>query len=93
MQIDHDTHAHRSDNDHVRADHVLPVQQALDCIRPAMEADGGGVELAFVSHGEIGVRLKGTCLCCPSAELTLTQGIERTLRQRLPWVKSVVRVP
>jgi Fe-S cluster biogenesis protein NfuA len=74
------------------SEHRADVQHVLDTIRPAMEADGGGVELVFVRHGQIGVRFKGTCLGCPSAELTLSQGITRTLQQRLPWIASVVRV-
>ena len=68
------------------------VEQVLTTIRPAMQADGGGVELVTVDEGVITVRLRGTCLACPSAGLTMKLGIERTLKDRLPWVTGVVRV-
>ena len=71
----------------------LQVQQALAHIRPAMQADGGDIELVSVEDGTVSVRLRGTCLVCPSASLTIKQGIERTLREKLPWVITVVRVP
>lgn len=68
------------------------IENALDSLRPAMEADGGGVDLVSVVDGVVGVRLKGTCLMCPSASLTLRIGIERTLRTRFPAIKEVIRV-
>jgi Fe-S cluster biogenesis protein NfuA len=71
----------------------LCVEQLLDTIRPAMQADGGDVQLVSVDGGTVSVRLKGMCLFCPSASLTLKEGIERTLRDQLQWITSVVRVP
>jgi len=68
------------------------VERALTIIRPAMRADGGDVELVAVHGGVVSIRLKGACLCCPSAGLTLKLGIERTIRGALPWVTAVVRV-
>ncbi len=69
------------------------VEELLDTIRPAMQADGGDVELVSIEGGTVSVRLKGMCLLCPSASLTLKDGIERTLRGHLCWVGKVVRVP
>lgn len=57
-----------------------------------MEADGGGVELVSVLEGVVAVRLKGTCLMCPSAGMTLSLGIERTLKERFPSIEKVIRV-
>jgi Fe-S cluster biogenesis protein NfuA len=68
------------------------VQAVLNTLRPAMEADGGGVELIAVECGRVDVQLKGMCLDCPSAGLTLRLGIERTLKEQLPWVIEVRRV-
>lgn len=68
------------------------VEAVLRSIRPAMEADGGGVTLVSVCGGKVEVRLKGMCLDCPSAPLTMKFGIERTLKQKLPWVEEVRRV-
>lgn len=70
----------------------LEVEEVLKSLRPAMEADGGGVILVAVENGRVDVRLKGMCLDCPSAPLTMKLGIERTLKQRLPWVLEVRRV-
>jgi Fe-S cluster biogenesis protein NfuA len=70
------------------------VEEVLNRIRPAMQADGGNVELVSAEeNGIISVRLQGTCLSCPSSSLTLKQGIERTLKEHLDWVTEVVRVP
>ena len=71
----------------------LLVEELLATIRPAMQADGGDVQLVAIQDGVVSVRLKGMCLCCPSASLTLRHGIERTLRDRLGWVAAVIRVP
>ena len=73
--------------------HESSVEELLHTVRPAMQADGGDVELISVEDGTVSVRLKGMCLLCPSASLTLKNGIEQTLRNHLCWVKSVVRVP
>lgn len=67
------------------------VEQVLDRLRPAMEADGGGVDLVSIQDGVVAVRMKGMCLACPSVKMTLKQGIEKTLRQHFPWVTEVVR--
>ena len=69
------------------------VESAIELLRPAMQADGGDVELVSIEGGTISVRLRGTCLVCPSASLTMKLGIERTLRDTLPWLTCVVRVP
>jgi Fe-S cluster biogenesis protein NfuA len=68
------------------------VDDALASIRPAMQADGGNVELVEVNDGVVTVRLVGTCIACPSKNLTLRLGIERRLKAHLPWVRDVVRV-
>ena len=73
-------------------DRLAEVQSCLDMVRPAMEADAGGVELVGVNGDVVQVRLLGSCLVCPSSALTLREGIERTLRARLPWVTRVERV-
>jgi len=70
----------------------VDVDRALNPIRPAMEADGGGVEVVAVDDdGTVHVKMKGTCLACPSVGLTLRLGIEATLKAHLSWVKQVVR--
>jgi len=64
----------------------------LETLRPAMQADGGDVELVSVENGIVSVRLKGTCLSCPSSSLTMKHGIERTLKEKIPNIISVIRI-
>lgn len=68
------------------------VEQILDQIRPQLEADGGGVELVDVDDGVVSVRLLGACAGCVMRNMTLTNGIERILKQHVPEVKEVVAV-
>jgi Fe-S cluster biogenesis protein NfuA len=69
------------------------VEQALNKIRPALQADGGDVELIEVGeNGVVKVRLKGACGGCPMSQLTLKMGIERILKKEVPEVKSVEAV-
>jgi Fe-S cluster biogenesis protein NfuA len=68
------------------------VKTVLDQIRPALQADGGDVELVGVKDGIVSVRLTGACGGCPMSTMTLKMGIERLLKQKLPEVKEVVSV-
>ena len=69
------------------------VLAALQLVRPALQADGGDVELVDVSaDGVVSVRLKGACGSCPMSTMTLKMGIEKTLMAKVPGVKSVVQV-
>jgi Fe-S cluster biogenesis protein NfuA len=68
------------------------VQEALNLVRPALQADGGDVELIDVTEdGIVKVRLKGACGSCPMSTMTLKMGIERTLKEKVPGVKEVVQ--
>jgi Fe-S cluster biogenesis protein NfuA len=68
------------------------IEKALAKIRPALQADGGDVELVGVEDGVVKVMLKGACAGCPVATMTLKQGIERVLKEEIPEVKEVVAV-
>jgi Fe-S cluster biogenesis protein NfuA len=66
------------------------VQEALNKVRPQLQADGGDVELVDVSDGGIvKVRLTGACGGCPMSQMTLKMGIEKFLKQQVPEVVSV----
>ncbi|RLC27451.1 MAG: NifU family protein [Deltaproteobacteria bacterium] len=65
------------------------VRAILDQIRPALQADGGDVELVDVDNGVVKVRLQGACAGCPMSQMTLKNGIERILKEKIPAVKSV----
>jgi len=69
------------------------VQDVLDMIRPALQADGGDVELVDVSdEGIVSVKLTGACGSCPMSTMTLKMGIEKNLMEQIPEVKEVVQV-
>jgi Fe-S cluster biogenesis protein NfuA len=69
------------------------VQGVINLIRPAVQADGGDIELVDVAaDGLVQIRFHGACHGCPSSSMTLHQGIERTLRERVPEVTGVVAV-
>lgn len=68
------------------------VEAALALVRPALQADGGDVELVDVVDGKVMVKLTGACGGCPMATMTLKQGIERTLKEKVPEVKEVVSI-
>jgi len=68
------------------------VKEALDKIRPQLQADGGDVELVDVENGTVSVRLKGACAGCPMSQITLKQGIEAYLKKTVPGVITVEKV-
>jgi Fe-S cluster biogenesis protein NfuA len=68
------------------------VEAALSDIRPALQADGGDIELIGVEDGTVKVRLTGACGSCPMATMTLRFGVEKVLKERVPEIKEVVTV-
>jgi Fe-S cluster biogenesis protein NfuA len=69
------------------------VEAALQEVRPALQRDGGDVELVEVTDdGVVKVRLQGACRGCPMAQMTLQMGIERVLKEKVPDIKSVQAV-
>ncbi|MGD9175679.1 MAG: NifU family protein [Desulfobacterales bacterium] len=68
------------------------VQSALDDIRPSLQADGGDVELVDVVDGIVKVRLTGACGGCPMSQMTLKQGIETYVKNKIPEIVSVESV-
>lgn len=69
------------------------VQRVLSLVRPAVQSDGGDLELVSVTpDGIVLIRLHGACINCPSSHLTLRMGIERNLKAHVPEVRSVQAV-
>lgn len=67
------------------------VAAVLELIRPSLQADGGDVRLVDVSdEGVVTVELQGACKGCPMSQLTLANGVERILKERVPGVSSVI---
>ena len=74
----------------------LPLEKrillALDEVRPALEADGGGVEFVGIAGGEVRVRLLGACDGCPMATSTLVDFVEERIKLFAPEIERVVAV-
>ena len=69
------------------------VQEAINIVRPNLQADGGDVELVDVSaDGVVKVKLTGACHGCPMSQMTLKMGIEKIIKQQVPGVKEVISI-
>jgi len=69
------------------------VENALEKVRPSLQADGGDVQLLDVGEdGIVKVRLTGACGGCPMSQMTLKMGIERILKQNIPEIQAVEAV-
>lgn len=68
------------------------VRAALELIRPAIQMDGGDIRLESVRDGKVTVSLVGVCETCPISPVTLKQGVERILRDRVPGITEVEAV-
>jgi Fe-S cluster biogenesis protein NfuA len=79
-------------SDEERAERLSKLHGIIDLMRPAVQADGGDLILirADVATGGVEVQLQGACSSCAISEATLSGGVERILRDRLPWVTEVV---
>jgi Fe-S cluster biogenesis protein NfuA len=69
------------------------IKVALDSVRPSLQADGGDVEfVSFADDGTVSLKLTGACGCCPHAQMTLKNGIENYLKEKIPGVTAVLGV-
>jgi Fe-S cluster biogenesis protein NfuA len=69
------------------------IVEAIDAIRPALQMDGGDIELVGVNEeGVVQVKLSGACDSCSISWLTLKGGVERILKDRVPGVTAVEAV-
>lgn len=69
------------------------VQAVINLIRPAVQADGGDIELVGIRAGNVvEIRFHGACHGCPSSTMTLQMGIEKSIRDQIPEIAQVVPV-
>lgn len=69
------------------------VSETLDAVRESLQSHGGDVELVGIDDDNtVKVRLQGACQGCPGATMTMKNGIERILKDRVPAVKEVIAV-
>jgi Fe-S cluster biogenesis protein NfuA len=70
------------------------VEETIEVIRPALQADGGDIVLHDVDEqsGVVSVELVGACTTCPASDQTMKAGIERIMKDRIDGVTAVVQV-
>jgi Fe-S cluster biogenesis protein NfuA len=69
------------------------VEDALNTIRPYLEADGGDVEIIEITANQIlRIELKGACKTCNMSHMTMKSGIEETIRRAVPEIKEIISV-
>jgi Fe-S cluster biogenesis protein NfuA len=68
------------------------VKKALEEIKPQIQADGGDIELVAVENLTVKVRLTGACAGCPMSAITLKQGVEKLIKERVPEIVKVEAV-
>jgi len=69
------------------------VEDALNKVRPSLQADGGDIELIDVDEdGVVKVKLQGACAGCPMSQMTLKMGVEKILKQNVPEIDRVETV-
>ena len=68
------------------------IRETLEQLRSALQADGGDLEVVAIEGTAVSLRLVGACGCCPHAQITLKEGIERVLREQVSEEIVVERV-
>jgi len=69
------------------------VEEVIEIIRPAIQADGGDINLVDIDEaaGVVTVELTGACVSCPASTITMKAGIERIMKDRVPGVIEVIQ--
>jgi Fe-S cluster biogenesis protein NfuA len=77
--------------DEEKAQRLADLNELIDLIRPAVQADGGDLVMtsADVEAGVVEVQLQGSCSSCAVSSTTLQAGVERILKERLEWITEV----
>lgn len=68
------------------------VEEAIEEIRPRLQADGGDIELTGIENGVAKVKLKGACAGCPMSTMTIKWGVENFIKKKVPEIKKVETV-
>ena len=66
------------------------LNETIEYIRPAVQADGGDIKLTSVDNGVVNIEMLGACVGCPLSIATLKSGIERILKEKVPGVEEVI---
>lgn len=66
------------------------IKEAINAIRPALQNDGGDIEFIRLEEKNVYVRLVGACAGCPMSQLTLSNGVQRYLREAVDKDLTVI---
>ncbi|MGE0568584.1 MAG: NifU family protein [Bacteroidia bacterium] len=70
------------------------VEDALNTIRPYLEADGGNVQVVSLNdNNELTVELTGACKTCGMRHMTMKSGIEETVKKAVPEITKITAIP
>lgn len=70
----------------------INVENALQEIRPYLQADGGNISLVEISNNIVHIQLEGNCLGCAVNQMTLKNGVEETIKRHAPQILQVIEV-
>jgi Fe-S cluster biogenesis protein NfuA len=71
----------------------IQIEEALDNIRPYLEADGGNVRVIDLTEDMVlKLELLGNCGSCPMSTMTLKAGVEEAIKKVIPEIKKVVAI-
>ncbi|MFT7330221.1 MAG: Fe-S cluster biogenesis protein NfuA [Roseivirga sp.] len=68
------------------------IEKALEEIRPFLMSDGGNISLVSIDNNVVKVQLEGSCISCPVNQMTLTNGVEATIKRYAPQIEKVIEV-
>lgn len=73
---------------------IVKIKEQLEKIRPHIQMDGGDVEFVSFDNksGVLTIKLQGACVGCPMSQITLQEGIGKTIKEEIPEVKEVVAI-
>ena len=79
-------------SDAERAERLTQLQELIDMVRPMIQQDGGDLVLVSVDvvAGVVELQLQGACSSCAISASTLQAGVDRILKDRLPWVTEII---
>lgn len=68
------------------------VESVINTIKPNLQADGGNIELVDVEDGVVKVKLLGACAGCPMSQMTMTNYVEKLIKEKVPEIKRVENI-
>ncbi len=68
------------------------IEKALAEIRPYLETDGGDISFVSMDDDIVNIKFHGACIGCKVNQMTLTNGVEATIKKYAPQIRKVVEV-